>query len=315
MIGDLCGRIPKLSAQLARTLVNEALSKIYSESDWSFNYVESGWMTQGVVTQGSITAALGSNQITGDVSATAAWDQVGLSITEMQIRSPAYALYSVIAYQNPIITIDRPWAEPEGIGLNYLMYQAYYPAPVPDLKRWLTIRDTSNASNLDFDNVNQNDLAVGDPQRTIFGLPNKVVPYKTDTRAGSATYGYMLYELYPHALQELPYATFAIRFGPPLVNPGDTLNYPLTEDCVKARARALAYEWKESQKGTETHRGSESNYEFLMQAAEVLYKERIQDIRKIDRNLADPFIRKIQRCGGGCCGGPFFSPITGTLRV
>jgi hypothetical protein len=239
---------------------------------------------------------------------------VGINITQMQIRSPAYALYSVVAYQNPIITIDRPWMEPDGSFLDYLMYQAYYPAPVPDLKRWLAIRDTSNASSLDFDDLNQNDLAVADPQRTIFGLPNKVVPYKTDSRAGSATYGSMLYELYPHPLQQLPYALFAIRFGAPLVNPGDTLQYPLTEDCVEARARALCYEWKESQKGQETHRGAEANYEFLMQAAEVLYKERIQDIRKIDRNLGDPFIRTVRRTNAGCAGS-FFSPITGTATV
>jgi hypothetical protein len=240
---------------------------------------------------------------------------VGLSITEMQIRSPAYALYSVIAYQNPTLTIDRPWTEPEGIGLTYLLYQAYYPAPVPDVKRWFVVRDTSNAANLGIPPaVSQMDLAQGDPQRTIFGLPSRVVPYKTDTRPGSATPGYMLYELYPHPLQELPYALFLVRQGAPLVNPGDTVPYPLTEELVKTRARALAYEWKESQKGQETHRGSEANYQFLMEAAEVLYKERIQDIRKIDRNLADPFLQKVRRCNG-CCGGPFFSPITGTLRV
>jgi hypothetical protein len=234
----------------------------------------------------------------------------------MQIRSPAYALYSVIAYQNPTLTIDRPWAEPEGIGLTYLMYQAYYPAPVPDVKRWFTVRDTSNAANLKVPPaMSQMDLARGDPQRTVFNQPSMVVPFKTDTRPGSATPGYMLYELYPHPLQELPYALFLVRQGAPLINPGDTLQYPLTEDLVKARARALAYEWKESQKGQETHRGSEANYQFLMQAAEALYQERIKDIRKIDRNLSDPFFQSIDRCASAFGGGPFFSPITMTARV
>jgi hypothetical protein len=315
MIGDMLGRVPKLSAQLARTLVNEALSKIYSENDWSFNLVEGGWLTQNLVSDGTITAKIGSNQIIGDVIAVAAWNAVGFDITQMQIRLPAYALYSVVAYSAPVLTIDRPWMEPDGAFLEYFMYQAYYPAPVPDMRRWLTIRDTTNAASLDFSSFKQTDLATADPQRTIFQNPSCVVPYKVDSRPGSATMGYMLYEMYPQPLQELPYALFAVREGAPLVNPQDTLPYPLTEELVRARARMLAYEWAESQMGQETHRGSQADYRFLMGAAEALYRERIQDVRKIDRNLSDQFIASLNRCKGAAYGGPFFSPLTGTVNI
>lgn len=314
MIGDMMGRIPKLSAQLARTLLNEALAKIYDESDWSFNLVEGGWKTQNLVSAGTITATTGSNSITGDLRAATAWDGVGLPITQMQIRLPSFALYSVIGYSNPTLTLERPWEEPGGTGLTYWMYQAYYATSVPDVKRWLSIRDFSNAGDLDFSSYRQSDMAQLDPQRTIFQNPTCVVPYKTDTRPGSATYGYMLYELYPHPIVSLPYALYFVRRGAPLVSPGDTVSYPLTEECVRARARMLAYEWKESQMGQETHRGSQANYQFLMQAAEALYQERIKDCRKVDRNLVDLFLTRIRRCNA-TFGGSFYNAITSTANV
>ena len=42
------------------------------------------------------------------------------------------------------------------------------------------------------------DLANEDAERTDFDEPLYVVPYEVDTRAGSATYGQMLFELWPH---------------------------------------------------------------------------------------------------------------------
>lgn len=319
MIGNLSGRIPKLSSQLARTFINDALSKIGDENTWSFNLFESGWLTQNLVQAGTITATIGSASVTGNAAAAAAWAALGLNLTKMQIRLPAYNLYSVIAFASPVITLDRPWMEPAGAGLSYLMYQAYYPSPVASLKRWLTIRDFTNAANLDFWSKKQSDLAANDPPRTIFQNPSCVVPFKSDTRGQgtatpSPTLGYMLYELYPHPLAQLPYALYGEQNLPALTNPGDTIPYPLTEECVLHRARELAYEWKESQKGDDTHRGSGADWKFLRGAAKAEYDDRIKDIRKSDRDLVDSFVTKIRR-RNATLGAPFYSAVTNTASV
>lgn len=321
MIGSLMGRIPKLSSQLARTLINDSLAKIYDENTWSFNLFEAGWLTPSLVQAGTITTQVGYDTVVGDPTAVAAWNAIALILVRMQIRLPAYALYSVIAYDGvSTLTLDRPWMEPAGTGQHYMMYQAYYAPPMQDFKNWITIRDTTNAADVNFWDFKESDLAARDPQRSIFEQPWCAVPYKTDTRGAgtlnaSPTLGYMLWELYPHPLSQLPYALYGARTGKPLVLPTDTLPYPLTEACVLDRARALAYEWKESQKGQETHRGSGADYKFLMGVAEALYKERIQDIRKSDRDLVDNFVTKIRRGLGGRIGAPFYSPITGRATV
>ena len=86
------------------------------------------------------------------------------------------------------ITIDRPWGEPLISAGGYMIYQAYYPVPA-NFRKWMDIRDTQNNEQMDWWSYTQVDLSVEDPQREIYDQPTEVVPYGTDTRPGSATYG------------------------------------------------------------------------------------------------------------------------------
>ena len=318
MTAELCGRIPKLPRNLSGTFINRALENICDKSAWSFQLGEGAWLTPKVITTGKATTTLGSNIVTGDAFAAPAWiagSTMIQPITARQFRAPAYSLYNIIKFDGVnTLTLDRPWLEPAVGAISYQIYQAYYPAPVQNFKRFLAVRDFTNAADLNFWQFFQSSLAADDPQRTVFNNPDRVVPYKQDTRTGSATLGWMMYELYPHQLAQLPYALYYLTRSPKLVSPTDTVPYPLTEEVVLDRARVLAYEWKESQKGEEVTRGSGANWPLLMQAAEKLYDSRIAEIRKIDRDLADSFLTKISRMQN-VPGAPFYSAITGSATV
>lgn len=322
--------LPKMNLPFAQTLTNRALEKIYDESIWSFQLGESGWVTPGIVAAppltttsgGTITTTFGSNKIVGDAQASAAWASISpnFPITTMQIRLPAYAIYSIIAQQlnTPsagltTLTIERPWMEPYGVGLAYMMYQCYFPAPTSGFKRWLAVRDFTNAANLWTRKNTQESLDAQDPQRTVFQNPSNVVPYKIDTRPGSSTLGRMLFELYPQPLSNLPYALYFVGNPDSLVNPGDQVQPPLTDELVIYRAKEQAYLWCEENKGRYPEL-QKSDWGFLAQAANELYKDRIKDIRKTDRDLSDAFVSTLRR-KGLTQGGPFFSAITGEANV
>jgi len=319
---EVRGWIPKAALPLSETLVNRALNKIYDESSWSFQMCTGGFQTAQVVTAGTITTLLGSNQIVLDAIATAAILAIPsyFFLTNMQVRLPDYNLYDIIAVSfaagPPTIatlTIDRPWVEVAGVGQSYQIYQAYYTAPVADFKRWLVVRDFTNAIYLDYWSWKQDDLATLDPQRTVFQNPDHVVPFQVDNRPGSSTLGYMRFELYPQPLIALPYATYYTRRGPLLVNPSDTVPWPLDEEIVLHRAKMLMYEWAEANQGRYAEL-QKSDWRFLMEAAGLEFKDRLKDKRKLDRDICDNFIRTLKRVNP-MVGAPYYSAITGQSNV
>lgn len=228
----------------------------------------------GVVTQLPILLSAGS-------------DYINPQITFAEGGTPASFLVTLIA----TLTIDRPWTEPPQQNSNYVIYQAYYPAP-PGFKRFWQITDYTNNVPIDFWTLTQVNLAQEDPERTEFDQPEYAVPFGPDTRQGSATYGQMLYELWPHPISQLPY-TFSCQCNwPALSSPSDTVPYPLTEEIVKQRAYEMLALWKESQKGDEMERGSGANWQFLVKAFHEEYKDDLRQIRIMDRHLVDLYFQK-----------------------
>lgn len=308
--------IPNLSDIYARTLLNEALGVIEDEQMWSFQCAEANWITPGLLfpsnnagvanSAGTVTTKIGSNQVIGDTTASAAWaayvaaPQIAF-LTSCQFRNPSYSLYNIIAYDtttNPpfgTLTLDRIWGEPQAAGQPYMIYQAYFPAPVSNFKRFLDARDTTNNYPMDYWSKTQRDLTFEDPQRTIFNDPAYIVPYEVDARVNSATLGYMLYELWPHPLSILPYSFHYVFRGPQLVNPSDTVPYPLTEEVVIEQARVQSYLWKEAQKGENIERGAGADYKFLAQAAEKVYQRKIKPLKIVDSGLLELYLNKFRR--------------------
>jgi hypothetical protein len=330
--------IPNLSDIYARTLLDEALGVIEDEQMWSFQASEANWITPGLLfpstnaavanSAGTVTVVIGSTQVIGDATASAAWAAYVASnpfaaLTVCQFRSPYFSLYNIVDYNttaNPpfgTLTLDRVWGEPAGTKQPYMIYQAYFPAPVSavvnagitqvsvnNFKRFTDVRDTTNNYPLDYWSKSQKDLAFEDPQRTVFTDPAYVVPYKIDTRINpntlplptpSPTFGYMLYELWPHPLSILPYSYHYIYRGPRLQNPNDTVPYPLTEEVVIEQARVQGYLWKEANKGENVERGAGADYKFLAQAAEKVYQRKIKPIKITDAGLLELYMNKFRR--------------------
>jgi hypothetical protein len=211
-----------------------------------------------------------------------------------------------------VLTLDRPWMEPNQVNSGYMIYQCYFAAP-PGFKRWHTIFDTTNNAYMDWWSYTQIDLSEFDAQRINFMQPSHVVPYEMDTRPGSATQGQMLYELWPHPIMRLPYTFSCQANWPPLVNSNDALPFPLNDELVKMRTYEMMYLWKESQRGDEMERGSGANWQFLAQAMRAEYSDRLKLIRNMDRNLMDLYFTRMRRMFP--LGGQVFGTVTGLANV
>src|SRR5208282_2156487 len=302
------GEIPGVSLELAKNKINDALGHIYDETIFSFQLGNSGgWLIPGMrASTGTVTTTPYSATVIADATATSAWASLtGLPfLTQLQFRNPSYALYDIIGY-NPngsppfaTLTLDRPWAEPAtGAGQNYYIYQAYFPVPVSDFRSFVEIRDTTDGDYVSFTAMSQDDLSVEDPERVVFGpaLPTYAVPFGIDQRPGSATLGYMRYEVWTHILSIWPLSFTFKRRGQLLVNPNDTVPYPLTEELVTFRAKEVLYQYKEAQKGENQQRGSGADWRFLAEYARKEYVECLKKIRAIDANLHRDFLTRPKR--------------------
>ena len=133
-----------------------------------------------------------------------------------------------------------------------------------------------------------------DSRSSAYGIPeSRPCPYQVDNLPGSSTLGYMLFELYPQPLIALPYATYYVRRGPLLVKPTDTVPWPLDEEIVLHRGKMLMYEWAEANQGRYPEL-QKTDWRFLMGAADEEFKDKLKDIRKLDRDICDNFIRTLK---------------------
>jgi hypothetical protein len=336
MIQRLCLEVPGLASAYAGTLLNEALTTIYGEQYWSWQVKTGEWLTPGLLfpsggvgptqSTGTIAAVPYQSTVVGNSVASAQWLPyiAGASLpffTQLQIRSPFYSIYNIISVNatNPnaiVLTLDRPWTDPGGSALTYMIYQAYFPVPVTtnDFKRFRAAVDITNNNPLDYWSYSQQDLAILDPQRTNFSSSLYIVPWQVDQRVGSATIGNMLYELWPQQLSVLPYAFQYLRMGPSLVNPTDTVPYPLTEKALLWKAKECGFLYKESQKGEDMQRGSGANWQFLAEVSEVKYKKSIKPVKDIDADLMPLYWNTFVRDVFAATTEPF-ATTTGSLNV
>ena len=325
MVKSIEGEVPGTNDGLIRNKINEALGYIYDETDWSFQTDQAAFLTTSAVTSGTVTATVGSLTITCDAGASAALTplQTAGNLVKMQFRNPAYSLYSIVAVNasNPnafVLTLDRVWMEPvSGSGLQYMVYQAYFPVPVQDFRKFIEIRDTTNEAPVSAVKIGQTDLAALDPTRLQFGpcVPTYFVPFGIDRRTGSATLNYMLYEIWPHVLSDIAYTFTFKRRGPLLVNNSDTVQYPITEEALTWRAKQVLYLWQEAQKGENMQRGSGADWRFLAGEAFAEYTRSLKHCRSVDANLHRDFLTRQTSPGAGQNFDGYSNQRTGSLNV
>lgn len=193
-------------------------------------------------------------------------------------------------FQNLVLTLDRPWLEPtSGPGQPYMIYQAYFVAPVKDFHKFIEMRDTTNSAPIDFWTMTQAELAIRDPQRTEFTNPSYCVPAGFDNRPGSSTLGYPMFELWPQQLDYLPYSFSYRRKGEAPESFADFQNWPLpqpiTEQLLDFQTKICLYEYKEAQRDKESARGSGANWLLLAAMAEKRYDDILDKLIAVDLNL------------------------------
>src|SRR5271156_1953849 len=104
MTSELTELVPAMSRVRAKRLVNRAWKIVQDSCLWSFQLQTGGFSTPGITTAGTISATLGSNEIIGDSTATAAWQALPFywAPTVQQIRAQGFSIYSVIAFDMTI---------------------------------------------------------------------------------------------------------------------------------------------------------------------------------------------------------------------
>jgi hypothetical protein len=218
-----------------------------------------------------------------------------------------------------VLTLDRFYYDTTaGAGLGYSIYQCYYVAPVQDFQAWESVVDVNNAIYLDTSSrkAQRSYADQFDPQRQIFSNPGSLIPYGVDNRPGSSTPGWRVFELYPQPQAQFSYATWFTRLGPDLVNPSDTVSYPITEHVVKCFARVKAYEWFLMNRDKANPRGpqNDSAIQFAMGAAAKEGAAQLKDIRSMDRDAVDMWYSVMNRVQG--YGYPVtFNPANGTVNA
>jgi hypothetical protein len=301
----IAGEVGGTPLDLVLSKYREALIKIYQQCDWSFQrgITYANWLVPGnVASSGTTTVMPNSNQVILNDAATAAINTYLASpnatfITNLQYRDPQYSIYNIVGYDNGTInppfvtlTLDRPWMEPTyGGGQSYMIYQVYFVAPVQNFSKFIEMRDTTDGFPIDFWSMTQAMLAVRDSQRLIFSDPSFCVPAGVDTRPGTSTPGWPMFELWPQQLSYEPYSFSYRELGPVPVTQQDFFSffppYPLSDELVEWRTREVLYQFKEAQKDKTEARGSGANWLMLAQMAKKEYNDVIDKIIAIDLNL------------------------------
>jgi hypothetical protein len=290
---ELVGGFPRLDPLHAQQLTQRAWRLIRDQRIWSFNFVsDAEWWAPAVILTGTISAAFGSKQIQLDANAQAAvfpfilgnppfagpigvGYQIRAGSLNTGISSPVGPLYSVVAYNagTGIVTIDRPYGEQSGTGLQYLAYRAYYAAPnnpntnsaTPDngFFRWVTLRNVAQGYDISGRRLlyTQEQLNRIDPQRSGIGDAYIVAQWGRSSSPGMGNYP--ISELYPH-----PVGTSVLGTGnqngvattyvgtylsrwPDLSATQDLPQMPYAlSDLVVTRAKVLACQWATANVGT-----------------------------------------------------------------
>lgn len=313
MIGEISGSLARVDDAFAKTLLNESWQDVRRLGGWSWQLGETGFTVPGALETGTVTLQFGIATVTGDANATAAWataSQYESLLSQRQFRAGgtmgAGTMYDIVAYSVVggfgQLTLNRPFTDPltsltAPVALQeYAIYQPYIVAPCSDFRRWLTVFDMGNAGWL---RVRADRRAIpgpgADPQRQIFGNPDRLLALGSDQRANSSTKGWQRYELWPGPESQFLYQAWFTRFGVDLVALTDTLPDGIPESMVKAKARGRMYEWAEANKDKSMPRGSGADFRFLKGEADAQYKRELKQARLEDRDKVDIFITTMKR--------------------
>ena len=327
MTSELTELVPAMSRVRSKRLINRAWKIVQDSCLWSFQLQQGGFSTPEITTDGSISVPyLGSNQIIGDATATAAWSAQSLywAPTVQQIRAQGFSIYSIIAFDTTTnapfgtLTLDRPFIDPLPFwnGVGYQMFQAYIPAP-KGFKRWLNIADMFNCWAVDFW-TGRRTVGQLDATRLYTSNPTQALALGMDRRGEgtpnqSATYGQMLYEFYPNPQSEISYQWYAVVEAPYLESNADTLPPPIDENVVISKALTWAYRDAEARRDIMAAKGSVGNFLGLKKESEADFLARLKTLRLLDRDAVDSYMVNMNTAMNGLM--PYYNAQAGRASM
>lgn len=284
LYSGLLGYLPKLSPQLAKTLVNQGWRDIRDSRLWSFNTRETSVLAPAILQTGTVTVTQYATTVTFNAAAVTAINAIGLTIpvTTQQFRvGSGGPIYNITAWNSVtgVATLDRVYGEATASAQAYSIYKCYYPAPESGFVRWVSFYDPINAYPLRLHRA-KSDFDKWDPQRGALGLPVYIGWYR-EGLSGEVSANLPLFEAWPHPTSQLAYMTLYEVRGADLSADTDTLPFAIPDDLVTRKARWRAYEWAEASKGSHPELQS-TNWLALMNTVNLEFMKQLQDVIRSD---------------------------------
>lgn len=289
LYSELSTWVPKIDVFLSQKLVNRAWQDIQDSRLWSFNVRDGQIITPAEVTAGSASVVQGSATVTGDASATVAWNAVDpTDFITRQFRIGSGPVYNISSYDNAgHITLERAYGETTLSNNTYEIYKCYIDPPATDFVRWISFVDAVNGFPLD-PNRNKAEIDRIDPKRGARGLSYKVASYRAnpsdDNTKGASWNGLLKFELWPHPINQVSYPVLYERRGNFFTDPDYTVPTQITEEIILERAKYKAYEWAMANQGVHTDLKG-TDWATLMNVAKKQYEEDLNQAIRLDEEL------------------------------
>ena len=267
---ELTGEISPLPDPLAARFINRAWKRVNDYRMWSWQVVSNAQIfVPAVISIGTCTVTFNSTTVVMDTAATAALNavvfgnpplaspvlgvgyQIRLGTSANGLSAPVGPNYTIVAWDSATgnLTIDAPYGQSSGAGLNYQALKCYYAAP------FLPVTSTGNdgqfARYLSLTNLidgyaitgrqlyfSQEELNRIDPQRGGQGDAYILALYQTNSL------GQPVYEMYPNPVNPATYQANMITKGPLLTMTTQLpqVSYAL-DDVVTFQAKLFAGQW------------------------------------------------------------------------
>lgn len=314
-VSELVASVPRLSPAHAQKIINDSWRSIQDMRLWSFNIINQGQLFMpDAITSGTVTATFGSTTMQADATAKTALDAVVLAnpvlasatlgvgrqirVGSFPVNSPSGTLYNIVAYDDTtgIITIDRPYGEATGAGLNYLVYKAYYAPPLtqgspsPKFVKYFTIVNAASGYSIRGRKLYwmQAQINAIDPQRGAIGGDPYIVAYFAPNNVGQP-----VHEFYPHPTTfRTLIAMFQVRWEN-LSTSQDlpSVTYDLA-DMLMYQAKIKAGEWALGNVAMYPELAAVNWVAYIAQMEKSFREERIQCIKQDDE--ANPLLPQLQ---------------------
>jgi hypothetical protein len=273
---ELTGEITPLPDPMAARLINRAWKRVNDYRMWSWQIISNAQLfVPAVVSVGTCSVTFDSTSVVMDANATAALlplvggnpplaspilgvgYQIRLGTSGQTLAAPIGPNYTIVSFANntpsaglSTITIDAPYGQSSGTGINYQIGKFFYAAPfLPttamttdgQFSRYLSIVNLLNGYAITGRQLyfSQEELNRIDPQRGGQG-DAYIIAYLARNSLGQP-----VYEMYPNPVDtQNTYQANYVSKGPLLTMSMQLpqVSYAL-DDCVTFLAKKFAGEW------------------------------------------------------------------------